>query len=112
MEYWSCNCCSTGIDIQNSGLEGYISRELYKLYGPGTRPTEKTTKEEVEQLKGLLILLVEKTEIDLINKKFVIYNEKMTGTGFYLSSLKDALEFINYHEGLHLGFMMNIRKFI
>ena len=36
----------------------------------------------------------------------------MTGTGFHLDALKEALEFNNYHEGLHLGFMINIRKFV
>ena len=63
-------------------------------------------------MKELLISLIEKTETDFYNGKFVKFNEKMTWTGFHLGSLKDALEFNNYHEGLHLGFMINIRKFV
>jgi hypothetical protein len=63
-------------------------------------------------LKELLISLIEKTETDFYNLKFFKFNEKMTGTGFHLDSLKEALEFNNYHEGLHLGFMINIRKFV
>lgn len=97
---------------KGSNSEGYISKELFELYKPGTRPTGKTTQQEVIELKTLLLSLIEKTETDFSNGKFITYNERMTGTGFYLNSLKDAFEFNNYHEGLHLGFMMAIQKFI
>lgn len=72
----------------------------------------KTTADEIKELKELLTSVIEKTELDFYNKRFVTFNERMTGTGFHLSSLKDAFEFNNYHEGLHLGCMMNIRKFL
>ena len=49
---------------------------------------------------------------DFKERKFKTYNEYTTGTGYNLSSLEDAFEFNNIHEGLHFGFMMNIRKFI
>ena len=97
---------------KGSNLKGYISDELFGLYKPGTKPTGLTTETEIKELKALLISLVEKTEVDFYNGKFNTYNERMTGTGFHLSSLMDALEFNNYHEGLHLGCMMNIRKFV
>jgi len=63
-------------------------------------------------LKELLISLIEKTETDFYKKEFKIYNERTTSTGFHLGSLKEAIEYNNYHEGLHFGLMMNIRKFI
>jgi hypothetical protein len=74
---------------------------------PGT-----TTQAEVNELKTLLFSLIEKTKADHAAGKFVSYNEYTTGTGFNLASTKEALEFNNYHEAMHLGFMMNIRKFI
>ena len=97
---------------KGSNLRGYLSEELFGRYKPGTKPTGLTAKMEVEELKLLLTSLIEKTETDFYNGKFTTYNERMTGTGFQISSLKDAFEFNNYHEGLHLGCMMNIRKFI
>lgn len=97
---------------RSSGLPGYISDELLTLYKPGTKPTGTTSQEEVVELKELLISLIEPTKTDFYDKKFVTFNERMTGTGFYLTSLTDAIEFNNYHEALHLGFMVNIRKFV
>jgi len=97
---------------KTSNLHGYLSGELFGLYKPGTKPTQQTSENEINKLKHLLISLIEKTETDFNNGKFVTFNERMTGTGFYLNTLKDAFAFNNYHEGLHLGFMMNIQKFI
>ncbi|MCJ8289674.1 MAG: DinB family protein [Crocinitomicaceae bacterium] len=95
-----------------SNLQGYISGELFERYKSGTKPTEQTSENEVNELKDLLISLIEKTETDFNNEKFVAFNEKVTGTGFHLKTLKDSFEFNNYHEGLHLGLMMNIQKFV
>lgn len=96
----------------NSNLEGYLPKEYYGLYKPGTKPTGKTSQEEVDQLKNLLISMVGKTESDFLNNEFKTYTEKTVGTGFCVTSVEDAIRFNNYHEGLHMGYMMNIRKFI
>ena len=52
--------------------------------------------------------MIEKTKEDYTAGKFITYNEYTTSTGFNLTSTKEAIEFNNYHEGLHLGFMMVI----
>ena len=95
-----------------SGLEGYTPAELYRLYKPGTKPTGDTTENQISELKELLTSMIEKTETDYNDKKFVTFQERKLSTGFYLTSLQDAFNFNNYHEGLHLGFMINIRKFV
>ena len=101
-----------GLVYKTSGLPGYVSDELFEKYKPGTKPTGNTLQEEVNELKGLLISLIEQTKSDFYAGKFETFNGRMTGTGFYLNSLTDAIQFNNYHEALHLGFMMNIRKFV
>lgn len=97
---------------KGSNLDGYVSDRLFDLYKPGTKPVRPVTKEEIEELKELLISLIDKTIEDFNNGIFETFNERMTGTGFHLATLKDAFEFNNYQEGLHLGYMMSIRKFI
>lgn len=95
-----------------SGLPMNVSNELFSLYKNGSKPTGTTTQAEVEELKSLLFPLVEKTKADFVAGKFTTYNAYTTSTGFHLGSIEDAVAFNNYHEGLHLGFMMNIRKFV
>lgn len=97
---------------KTSELTWHISDELFNQYKSGTKPLGHTTQEEVDNLKDLLTSLIEKTRKDFYDEIFITFNERMTGTGFHLGSITDAFEFNNYHEALHLGFMMNIRKFV
>ncbi len=90
----------------------YISDDFSNLYKPGTRPTRAISEIEVNELKELLISLVTKTEEDFKKGIFKTYNERSTSTGFTLASIRDAIQFNNYHEGLHLGYMMSIKRFV
>ena len=101
-----------GLVYHLSGLPMHITLEMMDTYKNGSKPKENVTQEEVDALKNLLFSLLEKTKEDYSNGLFTTYNEYTTGTGFHLSTTKEAMEFNNYHEAIHLGFMMNIRKFI
>ncbi|WP_395632874.1 DinB family protein [Flavobacterium sp.] len=101
-----------GLVYRLSGLPVNVSEDMTNTYKNGSKPTGQTTQTEVNELKGLLISLMEQTKADYAAGKFQNYTEYTTGTGFHLASTKEAVEFNNYHEALHLGFMMNIRKFI
>jgi hypothetical protein len=101
-----------GLVYRLSGLPINVSDEMNEKYRNGSKPTGQTTQAEVDELKTLLISLMEQTKADYAAGKFTTYNEYTTGTGFHLASTKEAIEFNNYHEALHLGFMMNIRKFV
>ncbi|MDN3678500.1 DinB family protein [Flavobacterium paronense] len=101
-----------GLVYRLSGLPTYVSDEMTNTYKNGSKPTGTTTQAEIDELKELLFSLIEKTKEDYTNGKFVAYNEYTTGTGFHLATTIEAMNFNNYHEALHMGFMMNIRKFI
>jgi|SRR5690606_29537767 hypothetical protein len=97
---------------KGSNLPMHITEDIVELYKPGTKPTRTITAAEIAELKTLLISVIDQTESDLQKGIFTHYNERHTITGFHLASLQDALEFNNFHEGLHLGCMMSIRKFL
>ncbi len=97
---------------KGANLQGYLSDEIFNRYKSGTKPTEPVSQTEADELKSLLISLIAKTKTDFTKGIFKSYNERTTGIGFHLTSLQDAFECNNYHEGLHLGYMMSIRKFL
>ena len=95
-----------------SNLPLQISDDLLNKYKSGTKPILPVAQEEVDELKTLLISLVNQTKNDLAAGKFQTYNEITTSTGFNLASIEDAMTFNNFHEGLHLGYIQSIRKFL
>jgi hypothetical protein len=95
-----------------SGLPMMISDELVEKYRKGTKPEYNVTQAEVDEIKSLLLKTIDQTKEDFDNKIFLNYDEYPTSTGFVLNSAKDAMVFNNFHEGLHIGIMMGIRKFL
>lgn len=95
-----------------SGLPMMISDEMVEKYKKGTKPEHSVEQEEVDLMKTLLFSTLEQAQKDFSTDVFQNYLEFTTGVGYHLSSAKDAMEFNNYHEALHIGIMMQIKKFI
>jgi hypothetical protein len=95
-----------------SGLNMMVSDGMVDKYKRGTRPDGPVTQPEVDEIKGLLFSTLEQAKEDFANDIFDEYMEFTTMTGFKISNAKSAMEFNNYHEGLHTGVMMQIRKFL
>ncbi|RZJ29126.1 MAG: DinB family protein [Flavobacterium sp.] len=95
-----------------SGLPMLVSPEMIAKYKRGTKPDGNLTQAEVEEIRTLLLDTVKKTEIDYENGLFKNYQSFTTMTGFEINSVEDAINFNNYHEGVHSGVMMSIRKFV
>ncbi|MEZ7498272.1 DinB family protein [Flavobacterium sp. Arc3] len=95
-----------------SGLPMMISDEMVEKYKKGTKPEHIATQAEVEEIQALLLESINQTETDLENKIFINYQEYPTSAGIVLKSALDALAFNDFHEGLHIGIAMSIRKFI
>lgn len=89
-----------------------VTDEMVSRYMKGTRPERDVTAEEVEEMKKLLFTTLEKTEADYKNGLFNSYKEYTTEVGYTLRSVEEGMEFNNYHEGLHLGSIFGIRKFV
>ena len=101
-----------GLVYRLSGLPINVSDEMMHTYKNGTKPTSIISQEEIYEIKELLISLMNQTKSDFETGKFQTYTEYTTQMGFNLTSAKEALEFNNYHEAIHLGVMMSIKKFI
>lgn len=95
-----------------SGLPIMLSDEFIDKYKKGTKPEGDVSQEEVDEIRTLLFSTLEKASNDFENGVFVNYNEYTTSMGFTLRNVEDALNFNNYHEGIHTGIIMALRKLV
>jgi len=95
-----------------SGLDCLVPDELIEEHRKGTVPTKTFTKEEFEEVTELLAGLPDTLEEDFNEGIFENYNAYETSTGFVLDTFETAVNFNNYHEGIHLGIILAIKKLV
>ena len=64
------------------------------------------------EVRDLLLSLPDRTEADVRAGRFETYREYRTTPGVVLASVDDAVRFNLYHEGLHLGAILALRKLV
>ena len=95
-----------------SGLPTMVSDDFINKYKKGTKPEGDVSQAEVDEIKTLLISTLLRTERDYANAVFNNYTAYTTSMGNELTNTDDALNFVSYHEGMHTGVVMSIRKLI
>ena len=95
-----------------SGLPMLISDELVDKYKKGSKPEQAASQEDVDQIKSLLFDTIDQTQADYGSGVFTQFTEYPTSSGFVLKSVQDAMAYNNFHEGLHLGIIMSMKKIV
>jgi hypothetical protein len=95
-----------------SGLPMLISDEMVQKYQKGSKPEHQVTQEEAAEIQSLLFETINQTKADFNSKKFHSFQEYATSTGFIIKNVEDALSFNYFHEAIHLGVILSIRKFV
>ncbi len=93
-----------------SGLPMLLSEEMVAAYRKGTKTEGDLSQDEVHLVKGLLFSTIEKTKEDYNRNFFQSYTEYTVSTKSTLSSVEEAIDFNNFHEGIHFGYILALRK--
>ncbi|MDR7209593.1 DinB family protein [Flavobacterium piscis] len=95
-----------------SGLSTMVSDEFMNKYKKGTKPEDIVSQTEIDEIKTLLEVTFLQTAEDFIHNIFTNYTKYTTSMGITLRNVEEAINFNNYHEGIHTGIIMSIRKFV
>jgi len=93
-----------------SGLPMLVDQELVDKYKKGTKTEHKASQAEVDEIRDLLFSTIEQTKADYDSGKFVGYQEYTVSTKSTLTNVGDAIAFNNFHEGIHLGYILALKK--
>ena len=101
-----------GICYEKSGLPLLISDDFEKRFGPGSRPVGNLGVIEIVYIKQLLVTTLEQLEADYESHIFGNYVGWSTRFGNKVVDIDDALEFLSFHENLHLGTITAMKRLV
>ena len=94
-----------------SGLLTVVSDDLLNKYRKDTKPEGDVTQEEVDEIKTLLFSTIIRTEADYNKDNFKNFQEyTVSTTGNTLENIEDSLNFVLFHEGMHLGYVLALLR--
>ncbi|WP_250433421.1 DinB family protein [Hanstruepera flava] len=95
-----------------SGLPCNVSEEFIERFKKGTKPEGDLSQVEVDEIKSLLFIPIEKTKTDYNNNIFKDFEAYTVSTKSTLTCVEEAIDFNNFHEGIHLGSILALRKLV
>src|SRR3569833_302137 len=99
-----------GVCYKRAGLPILVEEGYFEKYKPGTIPEGPITQEELEEIKSLLFSTLDQLEKDCDDGIFVNYGTFTTRYGVELASIEDAVDFLPFHDGFHMGYMLALRR--
>ena len=100
-----------GICYRRAGLPIFIEENIWGNYRSGTSPGAFVDAAEIAHIKHLMATTIDQLEIDL-DKGISGYVPWTTRYDVEVNSLEDAVSFLPYHEGLHCGCIMAIKRLV
>ncbi len=101
-----------GICYIRAGVQPPIAEQYLTPYRPGTKPEVAADSTEIERIKETLVSSIHLLPIALENNLFEHYTPWTTRYGLPISNIEEALGFLLFHEGLHFGSIMALKKFV
>ena len=95
-----------------SGQDFSIEEELVNKYRKGTAPEGEPTEREFNLVGEYLIDTVEQLQLDYGAGLFKNFEGYMTSPKVGLDTVEDAISFLAFHEGIHLGAILALQKAI
>jgi len=95
-----------------SGLDCLISNEMIVNFQKGSAPNYTVSNEEFATIKGQFLHFPVQLNEDYEKGIFKNYTEYTTSVNVTLSTIEDGIDFNLYHEGIHLGVILQLLKFV
>lgn len=95
-----------------SNVPMLLDSEYIKAFRKGTKTKQDASQDDIEYLKSLLISTIEKTQSDYAAGIFTTFTSYTVSTKSTLTNVEEAIEFNNFHEGIHLGYILAMKNTI
>lgn len=97
---------------QRAGLNMHIEAGYFDKYKRGSKPEGPVMETELAHIKKLHIETLDLLIADYKTQLFQNYTPFVTRYGVELKNINDAINFVLYHEGLHGGIIMMLKRLV
>ncbi|WP_374951226.1 DinB family protein [Mucilaginibacter sp.] len=101
-----------GICYKRTGLETWVNDTFFQAYKPDTKPNGLVDADGLQEIVTLLSSSLDQLKLDYKKGIFDNYPTWTTRYGVEIAGIDDAINFLPFHEGLHIGYVMAIRKLV
>ena len=101
-----------GICYARAGEPMNIEPSFWERFKPGSKPEGPLSDEEIAWIKDEFIRLIDQFNSDITNGKFQNYTAWTTRMGGEIDHIQTAIDFVYFHEGLHFGYVMALKKLV
>jgi hypothetical protein len=101
-----------GLCYLRAGLKPVVGNEYFANFKPQTKPNNIIQTKEIDEIKTLFLSVVDKLEADYDESLFSNYGAFTTPYGVEITNIDDAIIFTLFHEGLHTGYIMAMKRLL
>jgi hypothetical protein len=101
-----------GMSYRRAGLPTIITDEFWEKYRTGSKPDGLAGEKDIAEIRDLLFTTLVQFENDYDKKIFGNYTTWSTRSGVEITCIEDSLRFLPYHEGLHSGTIIAMKKLL
>ncbi|RBQ02850.1 DinB family protein [Pedobacter miscanthi] len=95
-----------------SGLPVTVESEYFTPFLSGTKPGHFIGKEEINSIFDILLSSIDRLASDYTSGIFKQFDPWDKRYGMKLNSIEDAINFVPFHEGMHIGYIMALKKLV
>ena len=94
------------------GEKPAVDIDFFECYKPGSKPTIAVEEFAIDHTKQLLFVSLDKLDADVQAGCFKNYAPFTTRYGVPITDILSALDFLPFHEGLHFGYILAMKKLV
>lgn len=95
-----------------SNVNMLVSEQMVESFRKGSKTERDLTADEVDDIRELLFSTLEQTKKDYANGVFKTFKSYTTSTNSTMTNVNEAIGFNNFHEGIHLGYILAQQKLV
>lgn len=101
-----------GVCYIRAGITPVLDQSFIDHYKSGTKPETIIQEEGIEQIKGLMFSSLDQLQQDYNRNAFEGYTAWSTRYGNTITDIEEAISFLPFHEGMHIGYIMAFKRLV